>query len=134
MDSCPIKSSNFITIIIPYMPCDRNDSLKFTLDKFLSTPFYDSLVIQIHVQITFTFNHVFDHCLALLKQYQKLFSKQFSSVSLSFHYCHDDGVYDAINIAVRNCNSQYVSICGAGDYFYLNTIHSFLSCISFFLI
>ena len=75
--------------------------------------------------MTLVSNDVLLPCIDLIKEYQVLFSSQYKSLSLSFDSSYDKGIYDAINIAVKNSDSEFVAVCGAGDYFYLSIIESF---------
>ena len=90
-----------------------------------------SIPVELFIQISYVDLDLTDECISLLSSYQNLFRQKCSQLVLEFDVKTDMGVYDAINIAVRNISSSFVAICGAGDFFYLNIIEEYakLFCI-----
>ena len=79
----------FLTIIVPYYPNIENKSLRYTLEKFLSSHFSESFSVSIHIQITVVPPYILKPCIDLVAYYQRMFSDCFTRLTLSFD-CRED--------------------------------------------
>lgn len=58
----------------------------------------------------------------IVKKYQTLFQNK--GIYFQHIISEDQGIYDAMNIAVKNCHGDWVIFMNSGDFFYNNTVVS----------
>ena len=118
---------NSITILIPYSD-NKIGELNFTLNN-LSYNWHKlinyNFKLLIFIQCLKKNSKPSNELLSLVKKYKKIFADLRNS-NFKFKYQKDNGIYDAINKAIKDISSNYVVICGAGDSIELNTINKLL--------
>ena len=61
-----------------------------------------------------------DNTNSIIERYKSLFEAK--KIELKHIVSEDQGIYDAMNQAVKKCNGDWIIFLNAGDYFYNNTV------------